>query len=398
MGGEAIAAARRPALRSRALRESLAVFGWTRLLVLVVAVVASAVLTHQPRDELSFDSPALTHPVAPFLLSPLARWDAVWFLRVAAHGYGGANVTFFPLYPLLVRVAAGGSGSPAALLVASYLVSLASFAGALYLLHRLVMLELGPEHARPALLTLALFPAALFFGAPFSESLFLLLSVAVFYAARRGRFDWAGVAAGLASATRAAGIALVVPLAILWWRSRPRRRSDLAFVALAPAGVVAYSIYLAAEVGDGLAWIHAEKLWGRSVEGPFAGVVSGTRAAFHGATKLLSGGPDPFSIAAHDLQNWAFLLFAAIAIAGAVRRLPAPYWTYAIALLALPLSSPVRGEPLQSLPRYVATAFPLFMWMALACATPRRRTVVLCTSTALLVVCTARFASWHWFA
>jgi hypothetical protein len=398
MGAEAIAARRWPALRSPALRESLAVFAWTRLLVLVVAVVASAVLTHQPRDEQSFDTPALTHPFVPFLLSPLARWDGVWFLRIAAHGYSGPSVTFFPLYPLLVRLVAGGSGSPAPLLVASYVVSLAAFAGALYLLHRLVTVELGHDLARRALLMLSLFPAALFFGAPFSESLFLLLSVGAFYAARVGRLEWAGIAAALASATRAAGIALIVPLAIFWWRSRPRRRSDLVFVALAPFGLVLYSIYLAQRMGDGLAWVHAEKLWGRAFEAPFAAVVSGTRAAFDGAVKLASGGPDPFSIAAHNVEDWAFLAFAVVATVGVVRRLPAPYWAYSLALLGLPLSSPARVEPLQSLPRYVVTVFPLFMWTALACRSPRRRAALLSISTVLLVVSTARFASWHWFA
>ena len=34
----------------------------------------------------------------------------------------------------------------------------------------------------------ALFPAALYFGAPYSESLFLLVSVGAFYAARTGRW------------------------------------------------------------------------------------------------------------------------------------------------------------------------------------------------------------------
>ena len=67
-------------------------------------------------------------------------------------------------------------------------------------------------------------------------------------------------------------------------------------------------------------------------------------------------------------------------------------------MLALPLSSPVKGEPLQSIPRYVATVFPLFMWMALTVSAPRRRAALLTVSTLLLAVCTARFASWHWFA
>ena len=49
---------------------------------------------------------------------------------------------------------------------------------------------------RPALLLLAVFPGALYFGAPYSESLFLLCSVGAFLAARKDRWALAGLAGG----------------------------------------------------------------------------------------------------------------------------------------------------------------------------------------------------------
>ena len=45
----------------------------------------------------SFDLPALTHPfggAGDFLLSPLARWDAVWYLDIAHSGYAGSSTAF----------------------------------------------------------------------------------------------------------------------------------------------------------------------------------------------------------------------------------------------------------------------------------------------------------------
>ena len=160
-------------------------------------------------------------------LAPLARWDAVWYLRIAESGYGGAEAraAFFPLYPSLVRaLGALGGGSPGARLIAAYLISLAAFLAALALLHRLCALELGRDYAGPTLLLLAVFPASLYFGAPYSESVFLLTSVAAFYAARTERWAWAGAAAGAAAATRSAGILLVLPLALLWWEQGPGGR------------------------------------------------------------------------------------------------------------------------------------------------------------------------------
>src|SRR4051812_27098822 len=306
-----------------ALRSSGLTFVWTRALVFVVALVAVAAFGVDARNEDLFDSLGLTHPFAGSLLSPLARWDSVWYLGIAHDGYAGASTAFFPLYPLLVRAVAAGS-TPWAVLAAAYAISLASFAGALVLVRRLAELELGAEAARRAVFLLAFFPGALWFGAPYSESLFLLLSVGAIYAARTDHWAWAGVCAALASGTRSAGIVLLVPLAMIAWRRRDRAA---VWLALAPAGLAAYSGYLAATQGDAFAYLHLQDTWFRSFAGPFGAIVDGMRAAWDGALQLISGshdhiyfpaaGGDPFIAAAHNLERLPFLAFGGVAtIAG----------------------------------------------------------------------------------
>jgi hypothetical protein len=291
----------------------------------------------------------------------------------------------------------------------SYAVSLAALAGALYLLHRLVALELGEQTARVAVPMLALFPGALWLGVPYSESLFLLLSVGAFYAARTGRWARAGACAGLASATRSAGIVLLVPLLVLWWQSAPRRLRDLAWIALAPAGLTAYSLYLALSLGDGFAYLHLQEVWFRSFAGrPFGAVPDAAVAAWDGLRQLASGsrdhvyftaaGGDPFVVAWHNLELFGFLVLVAMAVVGVVRRLPPAYSAYTIAALALPLSFPVGPQPLMSLPRFLGVLFPLFMWLALACDSPRRRRIALAVLALGLGAFTARYATWHWVA
>src|SRR3954454_13115725 len=135
---------------SSALRAAWQVLWPTRTAVLLVAVFAA--LSFGPaqgglaaQNATRFDTPQLTHALADPLLSPLARWDAVWYLRVAQGGYGGdqARAAFLPLYPLTARaLATPRGGSPAALLAAAYAVALGAFLGALALLWRLVSLEL----------------------------------------------------------------------------------------------------------------------------------------------------------------------------------------------------------------------------------------------------------------
>ena len=386
-------------------------FAWSRLLVLVVALVAVAVFGVDAGNERNFDQPALTHPFGGFpdsALSPLARWDSVWYLGIAHSGYAGPSSAFFPLYPLLARLAAAVS-APGALLVASYVVSLAALLGALYLLHRLVALELGSARvARDAVLMISLFPGALWLGVPYSESLFLLLSVGAFYAARTERWAWAGACAALASASRSAGIVLVVPLVLLWWSSRARRWRDLGWIALAPVGLAAYSVYLAASIGDGFAYLHLQDVWFRSFAGPLGAVPDGAVAAWDGLRQIASGqrahvyftaaGGDPIAVGWHNLELFAFLVLGLVAVVGVLRRLPRAYGAYVVAALALPLSFPVGPQPLMSMPRFLAVLFPLFMWLALACRTPRRRAVVLTLLGLGLVVYTARYATWHWIA
>ncbi len=403
----------------------------SRLAVLLVAVFAalsfgpaSGGLARQNADK--FDVPALTHAIADPLLAPLARWDSVWYLRIAESGYGGnasprsghrpllaqdraPRAAFFPLYPLLVRgVGTLFGGSHAALLVAAYLVSLAAFLAALVLLHRLTELELGRPLARPALLLLAVFPAAVYFGAPYSESLFLMLAVGAFYAARTDRWAWAGACAGLAATTRSAGILLLLPLAMIWWSSRPRRPARGAWLILAPLGLAGYAAWLGLVEGDALRFLDVQDAWSRELSVPLAGAWDGLVAAVDGVRQLASGSRtpvyfevaagDPFRIAAINVMLFATLVFAVAACVGVLRRLPRPYGVWVAASLVLPLSFPVTPQPLMSLPRFVSVLFPVFMWLALVCEERRATDLVAAASAVGLGLFTAEYASWHWIS
>jgi Mannosyltransferase (PIG-V) len=401
---------------SAAVRAAVRIGLSTRLAVLLVAVFAA--LSFGPasgglarENAHKFDQPALTHPIADPLLAPLARWDSVWYLRIADSGYGDSapRAAFFPLYPVLVRaVGTVFGGSHGALLVAAYLISLAAFLGALTLLHRLTELELGRRLAGPTLLLLAVFPAAVYFGAPYSESLFLLLAVGAFYAARTGRWAWAGACAGLASATRSAGLLLLLPLALIWWDSRPRRGRDAAWLALAPAGIAAYAAWLGIVEGDAFRFLDIQEAWSRELTVPLAGAWDGLVAAVDGVRQLASGSRspvyfdaaagDPFRIAAINVMLFATLVFAVVACVGVLRRLPRPYGVWVAASLVLPLTFPVTPQPLMSLPRFVSVLFPIFMWLAVVSDERRTSDLVVCISALGLGLFTAQYATWHWIS
>lgn len=400
------------AVRTPAARTAIRAFAGTRALVWLIAIYAAFPLYQRgsvaPR--LIVPDPSLGHVGAPFgrlnlLFAPLAKWDALWYLRIAQDGYSDPHTRgFFPLYPLAVRAVGGFSGSPRVLLVASYVVALGAFAAALYLLYRLVNLELGPTAAKHTVWLIALFPGAFVFGAPYPESLFLLLSVGAFYAARTERWAVAAVLGLLASATRTAGVLLIVPLALIYLygpRARgptrvragtlaPRHpvRWDAAWIALVPLGLVAFLGYLGFEHGESPGISDHQVLHRAFGGGSFFDVVtrgvSGVRdvvAAPHGA--------DFKPVQA--VGALGFLAVATAGLVGAFRRLPVAYGAYGAVVLALILS---RGAVI-ALPRYLAVVFPLFIWGALFCEERRITMPVIAVSAALLAIFTFQFASWN---
>ena len=407
---------------------------WVSRLVVLVAGVGAVGVFGVGRARSAYDPPGVVSGfgwLGDLLAAPVARWDAVWYLVIAHTGYrpgvdplAAGRTAFFPLYPLGVR---GISELGVPPIVAGVALSLVAFAAALYGIHRLTTLELGSgEVARLAVLVTALAPMALFFSAVYSESLYLALSVGVFWCARQGRWAWAGALGALASATRSAGVVLVVPMLILylygpredrapdfparaWWRPRYRVRGDVLWVAALPAGVGAYMAYLALAGGDALMPFHAQEVWNRQFAGPFVGVWDGARAAFEGARQLLSfqrehvyftaAGGSPFVDAGHNLMLFAFLIAAIPMVVGVLRRLPLAYGAYVLAALALPLSYPVAPEPLMSLPRFEVVLFPLAMWLgAWLASRPRARLPALAASALLLAFFVGEFATWHWVA
>lgn len=370
------------------------------------------------------------------LAASAVRWDASWYLLIARHGYqtGGGHTNardaFFPLYPLLVS-ALGALGLPLA--IAGILISTVGLGVALYWLQVLVELEGAssgrwrhPDAARLAVLLVALCPMLVFFSAVYSDSLFLALSIGTFVYARRERWAAAAGLGALAAATRPTGVLLVLPLAVLYlygprtdsipvarrrWSPRPRHRirRDAAWIALVPAGLVAFIGYLSLQGVDPLAPFHIETLWGHHFTGPITGFWDGARSAFRDLRRLLEGhahltlfGTDPaggVNTGWQNLMPFALLLLAIPALVGVARTLPIAYAVYTLAALLVAVAEPVQARPLQSVPRYEAVLFPLFMWAGLVLARhPRWRLPVLVPSALLGALLAAEFATWHFVA
>ena len=315
---------------------------------------------------------------------------------------------FFPVYPALVHGVAWATGS---ILVAGVLVSLVSGAAGAWVLAQLARPLLGARGAHDAVLYLALFPTALFLGAVYSESLYLMLSLAAFLLARRGRFALAAVAIGLAILTRSAGVALLPAVGLIAWRSNDRARAT-ASLLLASAIAAVWPLWLWARIGDPFVFVEAQReTWGRelSVFGPLGGVGRGAEAAWAGVRQLFEGpggevfwpqatDTGPMHVAAQNVQLFACLVVLVGLGALSWRRFGAPYGLFVLGSLALPLSAPTEDWPLLSLPRFALGVFPVFLALAVLGSRPRVHTAIVASSAFLLSLALVQWVTWQWVA
>ncbi|MBI3914003.1 MAG: glycosyltransferase family 39 protein, partial [Chloroflexi bacterium] len=150
------------------------------------------------------------------LLAPWQRFDANWFLKIAQFGYSAddGSVVYFPFYPILIRLL--GKILLGNNLLAASLISNAALVGVLYLLYQLARDLTDEASATRTVAYLAIFPTVFFLFAPYTESLFLFLTLAAFHDATRARWARASIWGALAALTRLQGILLIVPLFYMW--------------------------------------------------------------------------------------------------------------------------------------------------------------------------------------
>ncbi len=295
--------------------------------------------------------------------------DAVWYLAIAQRGYDYSPVAqsranFFPLYPLLIHlvaplVAIFPVANPAAL--AGMAIAWLAFAGACVALYQLALGRFGRRVAIGSVTLLALFPFSFYYGAVYTESIYLLLAAWAFVALERERWWLAGALAGLASAARPPGLLIgacvALAYALAWLRTRHPLRPDILALALTPLGTMAYMLYCWARWGDPLAYINT------------------SRAGWHGGQMRLGGLRFIAHILAHpirwltppDLTSAVTLLWIILALAFLValpwvwRALGPVYTFFALASILAPvLDFPTAN----SLGRYLSVVFPVFMVVA----------------------------------
>ncbi|PAQ05348.1 hypothetical protein [Mesorhizobium temperatum] len=227
----------------------------------------------------------------------LCRWDCAWYIDISEQGYerfpipDHSNVGrwgFFPLYPMLVAAIRSVFPFPT-ILVATITSIVCSYAASL------VAWPLLEKNMRAYVLYCAFLlsgPFSFHFTTFLSEPLFVLLTSCVFLALKRSSYLAAGVSSALLSATRLVGVFVVFATVIQMFREhRQQGGSALSFprwvlgrpdllvaVLISPAGLFAYILFLYLTVGDGFAFLHIQRAFGRVAGNPLVFLWDGLSA------------------------------------------------------------------------------------------------------------------------
>ena len=346
------------------------------------------------KGNLVYHAPA--HPA----LEIWARWDAEWYLLIAAEGYGaderylglpvayrpGDATGFFPLYPLVIRALGGlGLGPVAAGVLASNLALLL----ALWLLRDLVRRDHGEPAAERALWVLLAYPTGFFLSAVYAESMMLACGLAALALARRERPLAAGMAAALAALARPTGALFLIPLLddlVVRAAAAPGGRRWLriagraaAVVGPGAAGLAAYALHCRALTGSLVPFLLRQERWRGATSGPWRAFVRYFESPqVHGAHNSTI-----------DL-GFALLLVASIPIMFMTLR--RSYALYGAAAVLLPL-----GSSLWSFSRFSAAIFPFHVVVAVLTARSARGfAVYLALALPLAGLFMSMYAGWWW--
>lgn len=367
----------------------LAIAAGTRIALFLVGDVSARMLSLTPINGAPFSG----------ALATWQRMDAAWYTGIARDGYsyspvGQSGVNFFPLYPLTIRLTqrlVAWVPHTNTYVLAGMLVSWIAFAVACVLLYRLACDRFGEATAYGSVLLLATFPFSFYFGAVFSESLYLALALAAFLGIERRNWWLASAAAMLASAERPPGLlvgaCVILAYGLDWVRTRHPLRLDLLSLALTPLGIVAFASYCWVRFHDPFAY--AKTSWAGWHGGHLQ---KGALLAAWQAIRHPGGwvhGVD-FLVLVSGIYVVLLILFL-LTLIPIARLLGAPYALFALVSCMAPV---VTYAAVTSMGRYLSVVFPSFIVVAYALRRwPWLREGVVITSAVFLGLFTALFVS-----
>lgn len=335
-------------------------------------------------------------PVDNIFLYPWASFDGIHYLRIASEGYSN-NLGFMPFFPFTINLVAklfGGYGTfTGSYFFAGFFLANIFFLASLFMLFKLLILDFSKKQAYLVIIFLLLFPTSFFFGAIYSESLFLLLCVSIFYFARKKQWVIASLIGFLLPITRIVGI-FIFPALIVeflqqeqiknWKKFKKSRKINLFLrflpIIFIPFSLIGFSIYNFWQKGSFFYFLSAHGTLGngRTVDSLIL-----MPQTIYRYIKILFSVPIfqlEWGIALLELSIFFivfFLLFLAIK-----NKIRLSYIVFSVLCFLL---STFSGT-FSGLPRYSIVLFPIFIVLILISSKAARISYVIASTTLLFIL------------
>jgi hypothetical protein len=271
------------------------------------------------------------------LLGIWERFDTLWFLHIAEHGYDlPMAVIFYPLYPLAISAASWILPPILAALLVSTSATFFFFWGLL----RLAGFELSDKGKFYVLSLVLVWPTSFILFAGYAESLTLALIVWAVIFARQERWEAATVCGFMAGLSRPSGVLVSIPILVMALRSR--RAASLP-VVLTPLGTLAYWVWL--RWSGHTSVVDAYRLHqGMALVPPWTGFWEALRLVVTQGDTLLA------------MKLTAVLLFAVLSLRHDIRFEDKLFGLVVILQMLM-----YTGRPLLGAMRYLLLVYPAFM-------------------------------------
>ncbi|MDG0975631.1 ArnT family glycosyltransferase [Ilumatobacter sp.] len=344
----------------RAVVVGLTIYLVSRLCVIAGAGVRAAQRVVDVRKDIADGILDEAEPSAGSTISNLlTSWDGRWYLEIVRGGYPEgipdnityeqleARAAFFPVYPWLVRVVdfVLPGGDTFAALLTNFLLGAVSVVLVGVLARRLFSVAVAAR----SMTLYAVFPGSYVLSFAYAEATFIVLAALCLLFLVEERWLLAGLAAAVGTGTRPNGVALVAACAVAALLAIRRRRDWAALVslALAPLGFIGFQLYVDAQTGERGAWFRVQReAWSEGTSFGATAVVN----TFRFVTSPLSSPVDALT---------ALTLMAMFAMLWCLwkRHLPLPL----VAFVAMVIALMLIPETVTARPRFLFTAFPLFI-------------------------------------
>ena len=330
------------------------------------------------------------------LVQPWFRWDTVHYVGLAVNGYQADlhNTVWPPLYPVLIELIDSVFHNPtlSALIVANlaawvFFILLFGYAARFW----------GDKVARDALLWCAVFPTAFFLTAGYTESVYLVLSLACMWAAREHKWWAAGLTGALAVATRTQGIVLCLPIFIWMLEDYLKTRrfnlvtagKQVLAMACLPAAFGLHALYVRFGMQTLWPWEALREEWQISAGPPWVGLW-GNITSFTTRAYMFD-----YAVAAR-VADTILPIVAIVILIMIAKKIPRAELAYAAALVLMFLSKMTADILTTSVARYLMSVYILFVGLALLVNNKYLKMALFFVFALSQVLLIAVFEMWGW--